>query len=110
MHLRRSPVLQWRMTRKARQVLREALTLPPRARADIDSTLLYSLDVEEDQEVESAWGAEVERRLREVESGQVKLLPWESVRREARAGLKRTLHSVVGAPSPRKRTFPPTMV
>jgi putative addiction module component (TIGR02574 family) len=57
---------------KARQVLREALALSPRARADIAGTLLRSLDVEDDPEIEKAWAREVERRLKEIESGKVK--------------------------------------
>jgi len=77
------------MVRKTREVLREALALSPKARAEIASTLLHSLDVEEDPNVEAIWAAEIERRFREVDSGKAKLLPWESVRRELRAGLKR---------------------
>jgi putative addiction module component (TIGR02574 family) len=77
------------MVRKTREVLREALALSPKARAEIASTLLHSLDVEEDPNVEAIWAAEIERRFREVESGKAKLLPWERVRRELRAGLKR---------------------
>jgi len=63
--------------------------LPPKERAEIASTLLHSLDVEEDPDVEAIWAAEIERRLRDVESGKAKLVPWERVRRELRAGLKR---------------------
>jgi len=77
------------MTAKARQVLREALRLPPTARADIAGTLLQSLEVEEDPDVEAAWAIEIERRLKEVESGRVKLIPWDRVRRRLRATLKR---------------------
>ena len=82
-------MVQWPVTRKSREVLREALTLPPKARAEVASTLLHSLDVKEDSNVEAAWQAEIERRLGEVESGRVKLLPWDNVRHELRAGLKR---------------------
>jgi putative addiction module component (TIGR02574 family) len=77
------------MTTKARQVLREALSLPPKARADIAGTLLRSLDVEDDPDIEAAWAIEIERRLKDVESGKVKLVPWETVRRRLRATLKR---------------------
>jgi hypothetical protein len=57
---------------KAQQVLREALALSPRARADIAGTLLRSLDVEDDPDIEKAWAREVERRLKEIESGKVR--------------------------------------
>jgi len=62
------------VTAKAQSVLREALRLPPRVRADIASTLLHSLDEVEDEGVEEAWAQEVERRLADVESGRVKLV------------------------------------
>jgi putative addiction module component (TIGR02574 family) len=69
------------MPSKAQQVLREALALPPKARADIAGTLLRSLDATEEAGVDAAWAVEVEHRLREVESGAAKLIPWERVRR-----------------------------
>lgn len=71
------------------QVLRQALRLPPKARADIAGVLLRSLDEHEDRGVEAAWIAEVERRLAQVESGDVKLVPWGAVLRSARAKLRR---------------------
>jgi putative addiction module component (TIGR02574 family) len=78
------------MTTRTRQVLRKALALPPKARADIAGTLLRSLDVDDDDtDVEDAWAAEVERRFKDVESGKVKLIPWDTVRRRLRATLKR---------------------
>jgi len=45
--------------------------------------------VKEDRDVEAAWAAEVDRRVRDVESGKAKLIPWEQVRRSLRTGLKR---------------------
>ena len=77
------------MSSKAHQVLRQALQLPPKARADIAGTLLQSLDRDDDGEVEAAWAAEIERRLGEVESGKVKLVSWEQARRRIRGNLKR---------------------
>jgi hypothetical protein len=77
------------MPSKVRQVLREALALPPRARADIAGTLLRSLDVPEEPGVEAAGLVEIERRLREVESGVAKLVPWDRVRRRLEATVNR---------------------
>jgi putative addiction module component (TIGR02574 family) len=34
------------------------------------------------KEIEVAWATEVERRIEEVESGKVKMLPWDDVQRE----------------------------
>ena len=77
------------MPTKARQVLREALALPPKARADIAGTLLRSLDVPEEAGVDAAWAVEVEQRLREVDSGEARLIPWERVRRRLEAAVNR---------------------
>lgn len=77
------------MTAKSQRLLREALSLPPRSRASMAGTLIRSLDVREDRDVEAAWAAEVDRRVRDVESGKAKLIPWEQVRRSLRTGLKR---------------------
>ena len=77
------------MTLKTRKVLREALNLPPKARADIAGTLLRSLDDDDDPGVESAWAAEVERRIHDVDCGRVRLVPWTQVRRRVQATLRR---------------------
>ena len=77
------------MPTKARQVLREALTLPPKARADIAGTLLRSLDAPEEAGVDAAWVVEVEQRLREVDSGEAKLIPWDRIRRRLEAAVSR---------------------
>ena len=70
------------MTERAQKLLDEALALAPGERADFAATLLESLDGEPDEGVEEAWAAEVERRIREVESGSVKLIPWAEARRQ----------------------------
>jgi len=44
--------------------------------------LLESLDDEQDPAVELAWAEEVERRVRQIETGEVKTIPWEQVRAE----------------------------
>jgi len=75
------------MSRKAQKVLEEALTLPPPERADLAATLLDSLDEQEDEGVEEAWAREIERRIQEVESGAVKMIPWSEARRRLRARL-----------------------
>ncbi len=77
------------MRARSRQILREALLLPPKARADIAGTLLRSLDIREDPGVEEAWAKELERRLADVDSGRVKLVPWGRVRGNLRASLRR---------------------
>jgi putative addiction module component len=42
----------------------------------------------EDQEIEEAWAAEIERRVEEVESGRVDLIPAADAIARARAAIK----------------------
>jgi putative addiction module component (TIGR02574 family) len=69
------------VTRPAEKVLSEALSLDTRERAEIAAQLIASLDGERDEDVEAAWAAEVDRRIREVEAGRAKLVPWGDVER-----------------------------
>ena len=69
------------MTRNA--VLEEALKLSIKERAEVAVKLLASLDDQEwddPEEVERAWGAEIERRARRVLSGESAGTPWEDVK------------------------------
>jgi putative addiction module component (TIGR02574 family) len=75
------------MTRKAEDLLEQALSLPAEDRADLAASLLESLDGAADPDVEAAWAEEVERRIRDVESGKVKLIPWSEARRRLRQTL-----------------------
>ena len=63
-------------------ILDRALQLPDRERARIAERLISSLDpaVESGSEVELAWQEEVERRLAQIDRGEVQCLPWEDVR------------------------------
>lgn len=62
-------------------ILREALKLPPEARAAIAGSLLDSLDRTMDEGAESAWEDEVLLRLKEIDEGRVRLVPWAEARR-----------------------------
>ncbi len=64
----------------------QALQLPIEARAALAQRLLASL--EQDVEIEEAWAAEVERRIAEVESGVVELIPIDDALSQVRAALK----------------------
>jgi putative addiction module component (TIGR02574 family) len=61
-------------------ILKEALKLPPEARAALAGTLLDSLDETVDQSAESAWEAEILRRLKEIDGARIKLMPWSEAR------------------------------
>jgi len=73
------------MTHDARQLLEKALTLPENERAELAGNLIASLDATVDLDVEAAWQQEIARRLREVQSGEVKTVSWEEVERKGRA-------------------------
>jgi putative addiction module component (TIGR02574 family) len=64
----------------------EALKLTPGERAALAQRLLASLD--EDAEIEDAWAAEIERRITEVESGAVQVIPIAEALARVRAALK----------------------
>jgi len=70
------------MTRAARELLEAALALDPAERADLAATLLDSVDLTPEDDVEEAWAAEVERRVADVEAGRVTTVPWSEARRQ----------------------------
>lgn len=72
------------VTVKAQRVLDAALRLPTRVRADIAGHLLQTLDGPGAAGTEEAWAREIGRRVREIETGAVRLVPWSRVRRELR--------------------------
>jgi putative addiction module component (TIGR02574 family) len=61
-------------------LFREAALLNEGDRATLAGLLLESLDQPPDPAVEAAWAEEIERRVRELESGEVKAVPWEDVK------------------------------
>ncbi len=70
------------MDMTSRELLREALLLPPEARAALAAELIESLDGgETDEGVEAAWATEIRRRLADVDAGTTKTIPWEEFRR-----------------------------
>jgi putative addiction module component (TIGR02574 family) len=72
---------------EAQKLLDQVLKLPVAARAELAERLLRSLDDEDDEgrvsadEYNAAWGAELARRIKEIEDGTVKLIPWDEARR-----------------------------
>ncbi len=69
------------MTKPMATVLAEALRLDDDSRAALAAELLASLDGPADPDGESAWEAEIERRITDIEAGTIHLEPWEQVRR-----------------------------
>ena len=61
-------------------LLAEALQLSDADRASLAEDLLESLDAKAEADRDAAWAEEIERRLSQIDSGQVKLIPWHEVR------------------------------
>jgi putative addiction module component (TIGR02574 family) len=76
------------MPREAADLLKEALSLPQEQRAALIDSLLESLDSEIDEDAEEAWRQEIYRRLQQIDSGAVELIPWEDAERPLWAKLR----------------------
>jgi len=71
------------------ELLRDALSLPAEARAALIDSLIASLDVEIDENAEDAWREEIQRRLRQIDSGAAKMIPWHEARGALHGRLRR---------------------
>jgi putative addiction module component (TIGR02574 family) len=74
------------MAMRDEEVESAALQLPRKVRARLAERLITSLD--EEDEIEAAWNEEIARRVREVDSGEVKLVPGKQVMDRIRARLR----------------------
>ena len=72
------------MMQESQELLKKALALPDKERADLAGTLIESLDHIVDENAEAAWQEEVARRLDEVQAGRVKTIPWDVVQQKGR--------------------------
>jgi putative addiction module component (TIGR02574 family) len=70
---------------EASELLKHALTLSDKDRAELASSLIDSLDPTVDSDAELAWQEEIARRLQEIENGRVNTIPWDEVRRKGKA-------------------------
>jgi putative addiction module component (TIGR02574 family) len=71
------------------KVRTEALRLSEAERAELAHGLVESLDGPADTDAESAWDAEIVRRLAEIDAGTAKLIDREEMRRRMRARMNR---------------------
>ena len=67
-----------------RKVLKQALDLPPPARAALAGHLLDCLDDAVDEDAVAGWSNEIPRRIADLDRGKVKTVPWPMVRRSER--------------------------
>jgi putative addiction module component (TIGR02574 family) len=70
------------------QIFQDAVALPPDARAELAERLIASLANEVSSEITTAQVTEVQRRVAQVESGEVTLIPGDEVLAKARGLLK----------------------
>ena len=68
------------MKPSASELFKKALDLDDRDRATLAGILIESLEEEPDPDLERIWKAEVQRRIKELDSGDVKAVPWEDVK------------------------------
>ncbi len=61
------------------RVVDEALSLPADERLGLIESLLASLNLPLQPEIERAWAEEAERRVAEIDRGEVELIPGETV-------------------------------
>jgi putative addiction module component (TIGR02574 family) len=73
------------MTQEVAELLKKALALPVEARAALAGSLLESLDDTVDPSAEEKWNQEIARRIRDLDSGKVKPIPWAEARRQVSA-------------------------
>ncbi len=69
------------MAPEQERVVRDALKLPPEARAALAATLIDSLDTEVDEEASEEWSREIAKRDAEIRQSPAKVIPWSEARR-----------------------------
>ena len=74
------------MSKTTDDLLNKARQLSTTERAELAAALLASLDGEPEEAVETAWLAEIQRRIERVRSGDAKGRPWSEVRERLERG------------------------
>ena len=69
------------MSTDADKLLADALQLADNDRAEMASRLIDSLDPSRDDDAQSAWSAEIARRIAALDSGATTAVPWPEARR-----------------------------
>ncbi len=76
------------MSHGLKELTEQALRLPPDERVVLAESLLLTIDEKDDQVVDEAIMAELERRLHDIRDGKVKGIPAEKAVRQIREKLK----------------------
>jgi len=72
------------MSAAFKQAIENIKELSPGERALVAHCLISSLETEQDQGVDVAWGALSERRLSELESGAVNGVSWQDIKNKVK--------------------------
>ena len=75
---------------RLRVLEKEALELPARSRVRLVEKIIESIDDYADPQLEGAWDDEIERRVKEIESGAEEGIPAAQVMKDARRALNET--------------------
>ncbi len=69
-----------------KQLLAQAMELPSPERGQLAAMLIDSLEteVDDDADADQAWSDEIQRRIIDINTGRVQLIPWTEVRRRMR--------------------------
>lgn len=67
------------------ELLQHALQLPEDDRLALATELLESVEGPDDPEWAAAWAAELDRRVREIDEGRAKMVPWAEVKAKLEA-------------------------
>ena len=78
-----------RMHKVDEELLQEVLSLPSDQRTFLIEKLLESLNTVQTPEIDALWKDEIERRVSEIESGDVKLINGEEVFQKIRKRLEK---------------------
>ena len=70
------------MSQTVAEILNAALALPEDERAELAELITASLP---SSSLHPAWGDELRRRAAEIDSGEVKPVPWDEVRKQVQA-------------------------
>jgi putative addiction module component (TIGR02574 family) len=77
------------MTPEVSKLLERALALSVEEQEALADSLISNLGGKVDKDVQAAWEEEIAKRIGELDSGQVKTVPWEEVRKRNLAKLRR---------------------
>ncbi len=68
------------MAATPKELYERAMSLNDDERAELVGLLLESLEISDDEGVETAWLKEIEARVADLDSGAVESVPWSEVR------------------------------